>query len=291
MASAMGFSALKIMKIDNVKFNFQNDDAVVIQGRHIGFFSFKIQEAMAKLIPAEISHIKYCKKLLMEINAAADIIYDSDVFNTVFDRFEGYDLMSIDLTVIDEKTRKKEVEHYYVNWFGSSELVNNGMDVYINEEGHLYLAVSKAVAKGKKSVFDYFPYIDADWGKDFGFFDDFVDKKKEKIKETKKSNEFFRDFVTDLYDDEESDDDFFDIEDEEDEENKEKDNSMKFSISDPDDLKKLSDFVSKHNISCRKKFPDVSGAMYEYSFLPTALGTLCTVKCPCGKELTLDGDM
>ena len=64
-----------------------------------------------------------------------------------------------------------------------------------------------------------------------------------------------------------------------------------FSITDETDLKKLYAFQNEHYRTCRKKYPDVSGALFVYEIIPTGLGTLFTVKCPCGKELTLDRDM
>ena len=64
-----------------------------------------------------------------------------------------------------------------------------------------------------------------------------------------------------------------------------------FSITDQNDLQKIHDFQEEHLKSCRKQFPDFTGAMFTYSAIPTGLGTLYAVKCPCGKEIILSGDM
>lgn len=64
-----------------------------------------------------------------------------------------------------------------------------------------------------------------------------------------------------------------------------------FSITDEKDLKKLYAFQNEHYRTCRKKYPDVSSALFVYEIIPTGLETLFTVKCPCGKELALDRDM
>ena len=58
-----------------------------------------------------------------------------------------------------------------------------------------------------------------------------------------------------------------------------------FSITDQDDLKKIRAFQEKHMEKCRKRFWDFTGAMFEYSALPTGLGTMYSVRCPCGKEI------
>ncbi|MDO4863535.1 MAG: hypothetical protein Q4A05_05130 [Ruminococcus sp.] len=63
-----------------------------------------------------------------------------------------------------------------------------------------------------------------------------------------------------------------------------------FSITDEKDLKKIYGFKAEHTKSCREKYPDVFGALFTYSFVPTGLGPLCFVKCACGEEITLDSD-
>lgn len=68
-------------------------------------------------------------------------------------------------------------------------------------------------------------------------------------------------------------------------------NPIVFSITEQEDLRKLRDFQNEHYNSCRKRFPDCTGAMFMYEVTPTGLGTLFVVKCPCGEELTLDGGM
>ncbi len=53
-----------------------------------------------------------------------------------------------------------------------------------------------------------------------------------------------------------------------------------------EDVRRLKEFKKQHE-KCFEKHHDVSGAQYEYCFIPTGLGTVITVKCPCGAVLNL----
>lgn len=64
-----------------------------------------------------------------------------------------------------------------------------------------------------------------------------------------------------------------------------------FSITNQDDLKRIGEFKTKHLRSCRAKYPDFTGAMFKYTAIPTGLGSLYIVQCPCGEKIALYGDM
>lgn len=51
-----------------------------------------------------------------------------------------------------------------------------------------------------------------------------------------------------------------------------------------ENFQKLEEFRQTHMKTCRDKYPDSIGAMFTYEFIPTGLGCLATVKCPCGAE-------
>lgn len=55
------------------------------------------------------------------------------------------------------------------------------------------------------------------------------------------------------------------------------------------DYEKLSHFQEEHE-SCKKQFPNMTGAQYQYIFIEDGLGVFSQVKCCCGKHIDLDGD-
>lgn len=50
------------------------------------------------------------------------------------------------------------------------------------------------------------------------------------------------------------------------------------------DLKKLQKFRKGHEAHVEKKSPDPSGHDYKVMYIPTSVGTIVKVLCPCGKE-------
>lgn len=57
------------------------------------------------------------------------------------------------------------------------------------------------------------------------------------------------------------------------------------------DLKKAKNFVDNHNSSCFEKHHDSVGSLFSYTFTPTGIGTICKIKCACGQEIVLTGDL
>ena len=64
-----------------------------------------------------------------------------------------------------------------------------------------------------------------------------------------------------------------------------------FSITNKEDLIKAKIFREEHMRKCRKRYPDFSGTMFKYIAIPTGLGTLYVIECPCGASISLEGDM
>ena len=64
-----------------------------------------------------------------------------------------------------------------------------------------------------------------------------------------------------------------------------------FSITNKEDLIKAKIFREEHMLKCRKRYPDFTGAMFKYIAIPSGLGTLYAIECPCGASISLDGDM
>jgi len=54
-------------------------------------------------------------------------------------------------------------------------------------------------------------------------------------------------------------------------------------------FEKLAHFQKEHEV-CKNKFPNVTGAQYQYTFIEDGLGVFAQVKCCCGKHIDLDGD-
>lgn len=63
-----------------------------------------------------------------------------------------------------------------------------------------------------------------------------------------------------------------------------------FEISKKEDLEKLRVFMKQHR-RCRYIHHDLTCACFTYSCTPTGLGPLYSVKCSCGEEIILSGDM
>lgn len=55
------------------------------------------------------------------------------------------------------------------------------------------------------------------------------------------------------------------------------------------DFEKLAYFQKEHEV-CKIKFPNVTGAQYQYTFIEDGLGVFAQVKCCCGKHIDLDGN-
>jgi len=64
---------------------------------------------------------------------------------------------------------------------------------------------------------------------------------------------------------------------------------ISFEIS-GDDYIKFKVFERTHK-RCIDNYPDVSGAQYEFSFIPSGLGVFKTVTCSCGETLLLHSDI
>lgn len=70
--------------------------------------------------------------------------------------------------------------------------------------------------------------------------------------------------------------------------NNRNDEKLVFTIK-GDDYKKLLEFQKKHE-QCLDIMPNMTGAQYEYTFIPDGLGLYKTVTCVCGETLSLDSD-
>ena len=54
-----------------------------------------------------------------------------------------------------------------------------------------------------------------------------------------------------------------------------------------ENYEKLLEFEKKHKESCWEKYHDSLGALFCYTFVPTGLGYVTCVECPCGKKLDI----
>ena len=54
-----------------------------------------------------------------------------------------------------------------------------------------------------------------------------------------------------------------------------------------DDLKEYTNWLKEHRKVCDVYMKTAIGGELTYSFTPTGLGTITTVKCACGEELDL----
>lgn len=53
---------------------------------------------------------------------------------------------------------------------------------------------------------------------------------------------------------------------------------------------KLVEFERKHEESCAEKYKDSFGSLLSYTFVPSGIGDIVSVKCECGEELFLCED-
>lgn len=65
-------------------------------------------------------------------------------------------------------------------------------------------------------------------------------------------------------------------------------NEINFFIN-GNDLKKLNAFKRRHK-ECFDKYPNMTGAQFEYRFIPDGMGIFKTVTCSCGKSISLTND-
>jgi hypothetical protein len=61
---------------------------------------------------------------------------------------------------------------------------------------------------------------------------------------------------------------------------------MIFRIHD-EDLKEYGEWIKNHRKECQLDRLTAIGGALTYSFTPTGLGTITTIKCGCGEELDL----
>ncbi|MBQ3136435.1 MAG: hypothetical protein IJB74_03030 [Clostridia bacterium] len=54
---------------------------------------------------------------------------------------------------------------------------------------------------------------------------------------------------------------------------------------------KFKEFEKLHRKTCSKKYSDSVGTLFSFEFIPTGLGCLKFVKCPCGAELDVSDSL
>ena len=61
---------------------------------------------------------------------------------------------------------------------------------------------------------------------------------------------------------------------------------MEFSLSKEEEIKYLK-WLKKHNKKCPNVYVGAIGGRITFSFTPTGLGPITTIKCECGEKLDL----
>lgn len=62
-------------------------------------------------------------------------------------------------------------------------------------------------------------------------------------------------------------------------------NVLTFTITE-DEVARVKDQIDEHLKTCKPR-PDVTGAWFSYMFLPTGIGVISKVVCPCGAQFDM----
>jgi len=140
------------MKIKQIELILENCDVITIDGKYIGDFLIdNIHTSIARIACNAIEEMRYADTIMMEIHKDANKIRyqfgqtDVEEFEQLtFDRLIGCgDITSITFELVNENDTHSKKHHYYVNWTGDSDYVNEAQKSYISECGHLYIVISK----------------------------------------------------------------------------------------------------------------------------------------------------
>ena len=105
-----------------------------------------------------------------------------------------------------------------------------------------------------------------------------------------KLGEHFKDIVSKIYKKISKDESDIDVDKYLDENEKNEEfEPLVLTLTNRDDLRKLRAFENKHFMKCGG--PDFTGAWFKFEIMPTGVGDIWMVSCPCGAYVDLSGDL
>lgn len=140
------------MKLTDITFIFENCDRITIDGSNIGDFIFDdITSSVERIASNSIEEMITAHTVAIEISKNANKLrYEfnqkqcEDCKQMTFDRFLEYsDITSIEFNLFNEYTSELKHYHYYVDWCGDSDYVNEAQSNYISKQGNLYILIKK----------------------------------------------------------------------------------------------------------------------------------------------------
>ena len=150
------------MKLKEITFVLENCDCITIDGKYIGDFLVEdIRTSIKRIACNAINKLNIVHTFAIEIHRDANKERCSfgckDDKELVFDRLASWsDITQIEFKLVDdysEECQEQIVEnyHYYVNWVGDSDYLNDAQKNYISMFGNLYIVIADG-----KSIEDFF---------------------------------------------------------------------------------------------------------------------------------------
>lgn len=143
------------MKIEKLRFILENTDVIEVDGKYIGEINISdIRTSISRVACNAVMKMDVCHNFFVELHRDADKVrfqfgHTIDSYKqTVFDRLQGRDITSIELTLVapypkDEADPYRETYRYYLHWAGDRDYVNEAEQVYISKSRHMYILVNE----------------------------------------------------------------------------------------------------------------------------------------------------
>jgi hypothetical protein len=144
------------MRLKQITFEFENCDAITIDGKYVGDFIVEdIRTEISRIASNSIEKTDTAYSFAIEIHKDAnkeryqfDQAHIKDFKQMTFDRFMKYDDITNILFELEENYEceegipRCEQYNYYLNWTGESEYENDSQTSYLSKDGNLYIIVA-----------------------------------------------------------------------------------------------------------------------------------------------------
>ena len=149
------------MKLEYIRFVFENCDSITIKGKHIGSFLVDdLHTYFARVACNSFEKIECADTFVVEIHRNAN--KERNCFKEfgckfsdkemIFHRMiEQRDLVGIEFRLVDGLSFPSEIKNKYMLYWEGEDASNKAQKTYISQEGHLYIIVSK-----EKDIGDFF---------------------------------------------------------------------------------------------------------------------------------------
>ena len=139
-------------KLTELTFILENCDRITVEGSLVGDFVVSdITTSIERIASNSIEEIKTAHTIAIELSKDANVeryqfgqSHIEDFKEMTFDRIVEYgDITAIVFTLYNEFTEESKSYHYYVDWCGDSDYVNDAQSCYISKIGNLYVVINK----------------------------------------------------------------------------------------------------------------------------------------------------